>query len=298
MAADPLVEAGFEGDQYMVPKSVLQAGMAKQFIEDQLAEQADRAAQKKAKVQESVEGEFRSIKTKLKKVDLLTERIDQLEDANTAYRVANEALRAQIDALEDSNGGLGSTSSKARQASMDLSQQVTGAAVMTESLARQRDAMTRQEEGMQLSLEQHETRQQKVLADASNAAVTRQRLAQEEVNALKDTVAKLEARAVEAEAVAARALRDAEASKNLGRNDISRDDLLNLIHAELTATTENIAEAVIAQMKDQFPQGPGGIRMDAQFMEQTRKDGVTDQEIRYGTDQAMKRTLKKAQGFS
>ena len=159
---------------------------------------------------------------------------------------------------------------------MDLSQQVTGAAVMTESLARQRDAMTRQEEGMQLTLEQHETRQQKVLADASNAAVTRQRLAQEEVNGLKDTVAKLEARAVEAEAVAARALRDAEQSKNLGRNDITRDDLLNLIHAELLATTENIAESVVAQMTNQFPQGPGGIRMDPQFMEQTRgQDGTS-----------------------
>ena len=298
MASEVMVTVGYQGADYQVPKDVLNAGMAASYIEDMLAEKAERQAQREAQKQSSLETEFRSIKSKISKVDLLSERIDQLESSNTAYKAANEALRAQIDALEDSNGGLGSTSSKARQASMDLSQQVTGAAVMTESLARQRDAMTRQEEGMQLSLEQHETRQQKVLADASNAAVTRQRLAQEEVNALKDTVAKLEARAVEAEAVAARALRDAEASKNLGRNDISRDDLLNLIHAELTATTENIAEAVIAQMKDQFPQGPGGIRMDAQFMEQTRKDGVTDQEIRYGTDQAMKRTLKKAQGFS
>ena len=69
MAVDPLVEVGFEGDQYMVPKSVLQAGMAKQYIEDQLAEQADRAAQKKAKVNASVEGEFATIKAKLGKVD-------------------------------------------------------------------------------------------------------------------------------------------------------------------------------------------------------------------------------------
>ena len=44
MAIDPLVEVGFEGDQYMVPKSVLQAGMAKAYIQDQLAEQAERSS--------------------------------------------------------------------------------------------------------------------------------------------------------------------------------------------------------------------------------------------------------------
>ena len=297
MAADVMVEVGFEGRQYRVPKSVLDSGMAKAYIQDQLAEKAERKAQREAKAQQSVETEFSTIKSKLSKLELLTERIDQLEDANAAYATANAALRAQIDALEDSNGGLGSTSSKARQASMDLSQQVTGAAVMTESLARQRDYLEVQVGRMEERLNLLEAQQQKQLSDASNAALTRQRMAQEEVNGLKDTVAQLEARAVKAEAVAARALRDAEGAQNLGRNDISRDDMLNLIHAELLATTENVAESVVAQMTNQFPQGPGGIRMDKEFMEQVTKDSTTAAEIRWGTDEAMKKTIKKAQGF-
>ena len=295
MAADPMVEVGYEGSQYSVPKSVLQSGMAAAYIRDMLAERAERKAQREAKVQQSVETEFSTIKTKLSKLELLSERIDQLESSNTAYRAANDALRAQIDALEDSNGGLGSTSSKARQASMDLSQQVTGAAVMTEALARQRDYLEQQVGRMQDRLDLLEGQQQKQLADASNAALTRQRMAQEEVNALKDTVAQLEARAVKAEAVAARALRDAEASKNLGRNDITRDDLIALINAELIASTPQTVEMAVSEIRDQFPQGIHGQRMSGEYMDQTTTDATNAMEVRYGTDQAVKKAIKRGQ---
>ena len=284
MAADPMVEVGYEGSQYSVPKSVLQSGMAAAYIRDMLAERAERKAQREAKVQQSVETEFSTIKTKLSKLELLSERIDQLESSNTAYRAANDALRAQIDSLEDSNDGLGSTSGKARQASLELSQTTAGAALMAETLMRHRESLELQVQRMQDRLDLLEGQQQKQLADASNAALTRQRMAQEEVNALKDTVAQLEARAVKAEAVAARALRDAEASKNLGRNDITRDDLIALINAELIASTPQTVEMAVSEIRDQFPQGIHGQRMSGEYMDQTTTDGVNAAEIRYGTD--------------
>ena len=297
MAANPMVQVGYNGSQYNVPKDVLQAGMAAQWIEDQLAEKAERQAQREAKKQETVEAEFSTIKTKLNKLDVLSERIEQLEAANAAYATANAAQRAQIEALEDSNGGLGSTSSKAREASLELSQQVAGSALMIETMMRHRESLEVQVVRMQERLDLLEGRQQKQIDDHLKAGQTRQRLEQEQTNRLIDLVAEADAVARKAEATAADALSKAQGAQSLNRNDISRDDMLNLIHAELLATTENIAESVVAQMTSQFPQGPGGIRMDKDFMEQTEKDGTNAYEIRYGDDKAMKRTLRKAQGF-
>ena len=298
MAADPLVEVGYEGSQYSVPKSVLQAGMAAAYIRDMLAEKAERKAQREAKVQQSVETEFSTIKTKLNKLDVLSERIEQLEDSNTAYKAANEALRAQIEALEDSNGGLGATSGKAREASLELSQQVAGSALMIETMLRHRESLETQIARMQDRLDLLEERQQKQIDDHLKAGQSRQRLEQEQTNRLIDLVAEADAVARKAQAEASDALSKAQGAQSLSKNDITRDDMLNLIHAELTATTQNIAEAVVSEMTSQFPQGPGGIRMDKEYMEQTRKDGINDMELRYGQDQAIKRTIRKAQGFA
>ena len=302
MRAEPMIEVGFEGRQVLIPADIArlnatQPGVAAAWIRDQEAEKADRRAQRQAKVKETVDGEFATIQRKLQKVDRLEAEQSNQAQTIASYEAANKALRAQIDALEDSNGGLGSTSSKAREASLELSQQVAGSALMIETMMRHRESLERQVEAMEDRLDKLEARQQKQIDDHLKAGQTRQRLEQEQTNRLIDLVAEADAVARKADAVAGDALSKAQGAQNLGRNDITRDNLLSLIHAELLATTENIAESVVAQMTNQFPQGPGGIRMDAQYMEQTRKDGVNDRELRNGDDTAMKRTLKKAQGF-
>ena len=290
--ADPMVEVGYEGQQYRVPRDVLNAGMAASYIKDQLAEKAERKAQREAQKQSSVEAEFSSIKTKLSKLDRLQAQVDNQAQVVASYEAANAALRAQIDALEDSNDGLGSTSGKARAASLELSQTTAGAALMAETLMRHRESLELQVQRMQERLDLLETQQRKQISDHLKAGVTRSRLEQEQTVRLIDDVAKADAVARQAEATAAQALSKAQGAQSLSKNDITRDDMLNLIHAELLATTENIAESVVAQMTNQFPQGPGGIRMDAQFMEQVTKDGNRTGEIRYGTDKAVKKNLK------
>ena len=108
--------------------------------------------------------------------------------------------------------------------------------------------------------------------DALAAGITRDRLAQERVNALQDTVAKLEARAVAAEAKASQALRDAEASQSLNKNDITRDQVMAMVHAEWLAQQDGITDAVVENIKDEFPNGIHAQRVDKNRTRQLRSD--------------------------
>ena len=114
--------------------------------------------------------------------------------------------------------------------------------------------------------------QAKQINDALAAGVSRDRLAQERVNALLDRVAELEARAVEAEAVAARALRDAEASQSLNKNDITRDQVMAMVHAEWLAQQDGITDAVVENIRDEFPNGIHAQRVDKNRTRQLRSD--------------------------
>jgi chromosome segregation ATPase len=298
MAAEVMVTVGYQGADYQVPKDVLNAGMAASYIEDQLAEKAERKAQREAKVQQSVETEFTTIKNRLGKLDELEAEQSNLNQVVESYVAANQALKAQIDALESSGTAAGSASAEARQVSFDLSNAATSGASLLGQLHSAQTVLDEKLDGMNERLAEFQVKQAKVLTDAAASAKTSKDLLQDAVARATDMAAKAEARAAEAEAKASRALVDAEASKNLGRNDVTRDQLLSMINAELLATTENVAEQVVAQIKDQFPQGPGGIRMDKEFMAQTRKDSVTAAEIRFGEEQAKRRARRKAQGFA
>ena len=272
MAVDPLVEVGFEGDQYMVPKSVLQAGMAKQYIEDQLAEAAERAAKKKAKVNASVEGEFATIKAKLGKVDQLEAEQSNQAQVIASYKSANEALKAQVDALESSGADAGSASAEARRVSYDLANAATVAAGALADLTTAQKEYERRVEQVEAEYARVTEAQAKQINDALAAGITRDRLAQERFNALQDTVAQLEARAVKAEAVAARALADAEASKSLSRNDVTRDQLMQMVHNEWLAQQDGITDAVVENIRDEFPTGLGAQRIDKDCTRQLRSD--------------------------
>ena len=85
-------------------------------------------------------------------------------------------------------------------------------------------------------------------------------------------VAELEARAVEAEAVAARALRDAEASQSLNKNDITRDQVVAMVHAEWLAQQDGITDAVVENIRDEFPNGIHAQRVDKNRTRQLRSD--------------------------
>ena len=274
MAVDPLVEVGFEGDQYMVPKSVLAAGMAKQYIEDQLAEQAERAAQKKAKVQQSVESEFSSIKAKLGKLDELEAEQSNQAQVIASYEAANKALKAQVEALESSGADAGSASAEARQVSYDLANAATVAAGALADLTQAQKEYDRRVEQVEAEYARVTEAQTKQINDALAAGQTRERLAQERVNALLDRVAQLEARALDAEAKANQALRDAEASQSLNKNDITRDQVMAMVHAEWLAQQDGITDAVVENIRDEFPNGLGAQRVDKERTRQLRSDAA------------------------
>ena len=285
MAAVEMTQVGYNGGQYDVPNDVLQAGMAKQYIENEIAEKEERKAQREAQKQSSLESDFKSIKSKISKVDSLSERVEQLERSNAAYKAANQAQRAQIEALEDANGGLGSTSSKAREASLELSQMTAGSAMMIEPMLRTRESLQRQVEVMQERLDQLETRQKQQIDAHIKAGQTRQRLAQEEVNGLKDTVAKLEARAAKAEAVAARALRDAEAAQAINdeKGNINADRVRSIARDEMQESMPNAVEMAVETIRrDEFPNGFYSQRVDGERTRQLRKDATTFADKSYG----------------
>lgn len=276
MAVDPLVEVGYEGQQYMVPKSVLQAGMAKQFIEDQLAEQADRQSKRQAKVKESVEGEFAVIKTKLAKVDGIEESMAQMQQTVDAYASANAALKAQVAALEESGGVLGGANSTARQTAYDLSNASTSGANLLGQLQTAQTVLNEKLDRMFERVEQLEVQQTQVLTNANAAAKTSQSLLQEAVARALDEAAKAEARAAAAEAVAAQALSDARSSQRINDGTLTRQQLNAEVGIQVTdewkAQQDAIVNAVVDQLRDEFPNGLGAQRIDKNRTRQLRSD--------------------------
>lgn len=272
MATDPLVTVGYQGADYQVPKSVLTAGMAASYIEDMLAEKADRRAQRQAKVKESVDGEFATIQRKLQKVDRLEAEQNNQAQVIASYEAANKALKAQVEALESSGADAGSASAEARQVSYDLANAATVAAGALADLTQAQKEYERRVEQVEAEYARVTEAQGKQIADALAAGLTRDRLAQERVNGLLDRVAELEARAVEAEAVAARALRDAEASKSLTKGTFTRADLVAMVQSEWMAQQEGITEAVVQDLKDQFPNGIHSQRVAPERTRQLRDD--------------------------
>ena len=276
MAADVMVEVGYEGSQYRVPKSVLDSGMAAAYIKDQLAEQADRAAERKAKVKETGDGEFATIKSKMKKVDGIEESMAQMQQTVDAYASANAALKAQVAALEESGGVLGGANSTARQTAYDLSNASTSGANLLGQLQTAQAVLDERLDRMFARVEQLEVQQTQVLTNANAAAKTSQSLLQEAVARALDESAKAEARAAQAEAVAGQALSDAKSAQRINDGSLTREQLNAQVTMQVTdewkAQQTAIVNAVVDQIRDEFPNGLGAQRVDAERTRQLRSD--------------------------
>lgn len=276
MAAEPMIQVGYNGSQYRVPKSVLDANMAAQWIEDQLAEKASRAEQRKAKTDQAVEAEFASIQTKLQKVDRLESEQSNLQQVVESYSAANEALRRQIEALESSGADAGSASREARQVSYDLSNASTSGANLLAQLQTAQTVLNERLDRMFERVEQLNVQQTQVLTNANAAAKTSKSLLQEAVARALDEAAKAEAVALKAEATAGQALSDARSSQRINDGTLTRQQLNAEVGSQVTdewkAQVPAIVDAVLVELADQFPNGLGAQRVDGNRTRQLRSD--------------------------
>lgn len=267
----------FEGKRYDVPQALLDADakrgttMTRDFIREVIADEEDRKAQAKARRDDRVEAEFKSVTTKLAKVDAIEETLAQLTQANAAYQVANDALKAQLEALEDSNDGLGSTSSKARAAALELSQHVAGAALMVETMMRHRESLERQVESMQARLDLLESQQQEQIDVHLKVGQQRQQLEQAHTNRLLDVVADAESIAREAEATSKQALSDAQSSQVVTKDLFTRDEVNAMVTAELQKSMPEAVEMAVEKIKNEFPNGIHGPRLDGDYVREATK---------------------------
>ena len=280
MPEQQTIEVGYNGSKYKVPAEVVRSNMAAAWIEDQLAEERQRVAQRKARRQQSTEAEFASIQTKLKQVDRLSDRVEQQDEAIAAYAAANTALKAQVAALEESGGVLGGANGQARQTAYDLSNATTMAQNTLSELGRVDDVWQRQIDLMQEQIDQLKVDTEAQIEKATKAAATREKLAQERVNRLLDDVARAEARAAKAEAVAAQAERDAQAAQVVNDNGtVTVDQVRTIARDEMQASMPGaVDQAVTLIRRDEFTNGFFGQRTDGDLTRRQRSDATNYQE--------------------
>ena len=113
MAEEALVEVGYEGKKYRIPAEIArlnatQPGVARDYIEEMIAEESDRRQQAKQRKEESVEAEFTNVKTRLSELESKNQIINNLQRENASLKAAVEAQASQIDALESSGSAAGS----------------------------------------------------------------------------------------------------------------------------------------------------------------------------------------------
>ena len=173
------------------------------------------------------------------------------------------ALQAQLDASDG-------TSQSARQVTLDLANATTMAQSTLAELQRVNEIQQQQIDAMQTRLYELEDQQAEQITKALAAGQTRQRLQQEASNRALNEAARAEERAVKAEAVAAKALRDAEASRRINDGSMTRAELVAIVQAELQASTPGTVELAVAEIRDQFPAGLGGPRLDADYVKQQK----------------------------
>lgn len=287
MAKEVMVEVGYEGKKYLIPAEIArlnatQPGVARDYIEEMIADETDRKRQAKQRKEESVEAEFSSVKSRLSELESKNQVISNLERENSSLRAAVEAQASQIDALESSGSAAGSASAEAREAAFSLANASTVAFTALNELRTHNDRLDATIEKMEARLAELELKQTKQLAEALASGQQRQRLQQEASNRALDEAAKAEARAAKAEAVAAQALSDAKAAQSLSRNDITRDQLVSIVQDELRASSPRIVdEAVEIVRRDEFGGGSvTGQRMDGDYIRQRRADADAARNIR------------------
>ena len=251
MATEAMVTVGYEGKQYQIPADVArlnatQPGVAKAFIEEMLAEKADRQARAKAQREESVEAEFTVVKSRLSELESKEAVITNLQRENSSLKAAVEAQASQINALEDSGGVLGGANASARQTSFELSNAATSGAAVLAEMQRAQERMTSTVDAMQIQLDALQDQFDDQATKALATGQQRGKLLQEASNRALDEAARAETIARQAEAVAAQALRDAEGAKILTKDQLTALDVEQMVNDGINAsvTADRIADVV------------------------------------------------------
>ena len=297
MADEVMVSVGYEGKQYRIPAEIArlnatQPGVAKAWIEEQIAEETDRRQQAKQRKEESVEAEFENISAKLSKVDGIERAMAAMQQSVDAYASANAALNAQVAALEESGGVLGGANSSARQTAFELATQSTAGGAILSQMQSTQLSMERQLDSFQQQLDDFQLAIAKQVTEALAAGQSRQRLEQEASNRLLDDVGRAEERAAKAEGLAAQALSDAKAAQSLNKNDVTRGQITSMVTAEVIQQAPILIDKQIREDRDLGVINPGGPTMDRGFMAQRQKDSNALTEHMYGRDSDWKRTAK------
>ena len=279
MAKEAFVSVGYEGRQYQIPAEIAQLntsqpGIAKAWIEEQIADKADRQARAKARKEESVEAEFTSVKTRLSDLESKEAVITNLQRENSSLKAAVEAQSIQIDALEDSGGVLGGANASARQTSFELSNAATAGSAVLAQLQSAQLRMTTVLDRMEAKLGQLQADFTEQATKAIAAGQTRQRLEQEASNRLLLDVARAEERAVKAEGLAAQTLSDAQSAKILSKDQLTRDELVSIVQDEVRESSPQLVnEAITVIREDEFHGGSvTGQRHDPALTRQRRAD--------------------------
>ena len=278
MAEQAMIPVKFEGQQYEVPQELLAADtrdgsrLVQQYIQEEIADKEFRAEQSKVKQERAYEAEFTSIQKRLSAVESKDKIINNLQRENASLAAAVEAQAKQIEALESSGADAGSASANARQVAYDLANASTIGHGTLSELQRANEQMQRQVTDMQARLDEYDLLFQKQAEDAQAAGVNQQRLQQEASNAALQKAYDAEARAAAAEAVASKAERDAEAAQLLTTGHLTKGDITDAVSQEWRAQQQAITNAVAEQLRDEYPDGIQGQRMDANLVRRQRSD--------------------------
>lgn len=287
MASEAMVSVGYEGRQYRIPADIArlnttQPGVARDYIEEMIAEESDRQQQAKARREESVEAEFSSVKSRLSELESKEAVITNLQRENASLKAAVEAQSVQIDALESSGSAAGSASAEAREAAFSLANASSVAYNSLTELRGENQRLNDTVEQMQIQLETLQDQFDDQATKALAAGQTRQRLEQEKTNRLLTDVARAEERAAKAQAAAGQALADAKAAQSLSRNDITRENIVAMVQNELQASAPQLVNEAIDTIKEDEFGGKSifGQRMDGDLTRQRRADADQMQNIR------------------
>ena len=223
MAKATTVRVGYPPDspdtkQWDVPRRVYEAGMAKDWIEDQIASETDRAERKEAAVNQELEREFQTVRKGLGELQSLRQQIVSLEQTVSAYESADRARQSELAAVKSAQSEVLGVGNDAVATTRDLSLATTGAA---EILDRLRTTMASVEDQLALAWERINELLNHIesqVEDARKTGQTRQRLEQEASNRLIGALGALEARVAKAEVTAQNALTTATAAERSNQN--------------------------------------------------------------------------------
>ena len=287
MAAEAMVSVGYEGKQYQIPADVArlnatQPGVARDYIEEMIAEKADRQARAKAQREESVEAEFTSVKTRLSELESERAVTKNLQRENKSLKATVDALVTQLATIESSGNAAGSASAEAREAAISLANASSIAFGALTELRSQNDRLNSTIEKMEARLAELELAQAKQITESLALGKERMNVVLEASNRAVDKGYEAEGIARKAEAVAAQALSDAKAAQSLSRNDITRENVMAMITMELQAQAPEMVNQAIDTIKEDEFGGKTifGQRMDGDYIRQKRSDADAARNIR------------------